>query len=98
MKSRKLLPNQNMSNKEELHKGNVGLNKMLQSQMDKTNASIVESDTSLVSKIVPSTSHSDHFRRYIYSAPPKRLPELFLYIMDTQDSFLVSVPARMVAF
>ena len=30
--------------------------------------------------------------------PPKCLPEQFLYIMDTSDSFLVSVAAEMVAF
>ena len=43
-------------------------------------------------------SDSDYFRRSIYSAPPKNLPEMFLYIMDTPDSFLVSVAAEMVAF
>ena len=40
----------------------------------------------------------DHSRRSIYSAPPKFLPEQFLCIMDTPDSFLVSVAAEMVAF
>ena len=47
----------------------------------------------ILGQLPPIRSESDHFRRSIYSAPPKFLPELFLYIMDTPDSSLVSVPA-----
>ena len=44
------------------------------------------------------TSDLDHMRRSIYSVPPKFLPEQYLYIMDTPDSFLMSVAAGMVRF
>ena len=49
-------------------------------------------------QLPPLRSDLDHFRRSIYSTPPKFLPEQFLYIMDTPDWFLVSVGAEMVAF
>ena len=49
-------------------------------------------------QLPPIRSDLDHFRRFIYSAPPKFLLEQFLYIMETQNSFLVSVAAEMVAF
>ena len=40
----------------------------------------------------------DHFWRAISSVPPKILSEQFLCIINTPDSFLVSVAAEMVAF
>ena len=49
-------------------------------------------------QLPPIRSDLDHFRSSLYSAPPKILPEQFLHIMDTPDSFLVSVAAEMVAF
>ena len=49
-------------------------------------------------QLPPIRSDLDHFRRSIHLAPPKFLPEPFLYIIDTPDSFLVSVAAEMVAF
>ena len=52
----------------------------------------------ITGQLPPIRSDFDYFRRSIYSAPPKFLPEQFLYILDTLDSFLVSVAAEMVAF
>ena len=49
-------------------------------------------------QLPPITSDLDHFRRSIYLPLPKFVPEQFLYIMDTPDSFLVSVAAKMVPF
>ena len=44
-----------MCNKEGLHKDKAGLNTVLQSHMDKTNAFIVKSDIAQASQIVPGT-------------------------------------------
>ena len=49
-------------------------------------------------QLTPIRSDLDHCRRSIYSAPPKLLPEQFLYIMDTRDLLLVTVADEMVAF
>ena len=46
----------------------------------------------------PIQPHSAHFRTFTYGSLPKILPELFLYIMDTPDSILVSNAGEMVAF
>ena len=44
------------------------------------------------------SSITPHFQRCIYLAAPKVFPELFLYILDTPDSFLMSVATEIVAF
>ena len=56
MKSGQFLANENMCNKEGLHKDNTGLNPKLQSNMNKRNDFIKKGDVGLATKIVPSTS------------------------------------------
>ena len=48
--------NQNMRNKDGVHKGNAGLNTMLQLNMNKTYYFIKKTDIRLATKIDPSTS------------------------------------------